>query len=375
MFKRMSLMVVLVILFLGGIGYWKYLKIQAGIAKGAKFAGMTTAVTTTRVKAQTWQPVLNAVGSLKAINGVMISTDLAGIVSEIAFESGTAVKKGALLLKLDTQQEEAQLRSMEAKRDLAKLDLERKRDLVAKKAISSAEFDTAESALSQAQAAVQETKALAGRKRIAAPFDGVLGIRQVNLGQYVNPGAAMVPLESLDPIYVVFALPQQHIGTVAKGGELRLNASGINGTPFEGQITAVDSRVDEATRNIMIQGTVANTERKLRPGMFVDVEVLLPEVSGILAIPSSSIAYAPYGDSVYIVVAKTGADGKTVTEVQQQFVKLGAKRGDQVTVLSGLKEGDEVVSSGVFKLRPAIPVKVDNSVQPGNDLHPTPADT
>jgi membrane fusion protein (multidrug efflux system) len=371
----MLLMLLLVLLAVAGIAFLKYRAIQKGMAMGKMFAPPPTAVSTVTVQPQTWQPVLSAVGSLKAVQGVTISTDLAGIVSEIAFESGTAVKKGALLVKLDTQQEDAQLRAAQARLELAKVDIERKRDLIAKKAIAASEMDTAQSQLAQTAAEVEQMKALVARKHLTAPFDGIVGIRQVNLGQYLNPGAAIAPLQSLDPIYVEFALPQQHFDAIAVGKKLRVAASGVAGEKFEGEITAIDSQVDEATRNVMVQGTMKNTDGKLKPGMFVDVEVLLPEKSGVLAIPSSSIAYAPYGDSVYIVKDAQTPDGKPAKEVQQKFVKLGTKRGDQVSILSGLTAGDEVVSAGVFRLRPGAPVQVNNDVQPGNELNPNPPNT
>jgi membrane fusion protein (multidrug efflux system) len=365
-------MLVVVFVFVAGIAFWKYTKVREAIAMHEKFAMPPSAVTTLVVKAQTWQPVLSAVGSLRAVNGVTVSTDLAGIVTEIKFESGAAVKKGDLLIKLDTQQEEAQLHAAEAKREWTHVDLERKRDLVAKKTISPSDWDQAQSEFLQADAAVQESKALIARKQIVAPFDGYLGIRQVNLGQYLNPGASIVPLQSLDPIYVEFTLPQQNLESLAVGKKLRIRASDVAGEEFEGEINALDSRVDDATRNILVQGTTRNPGHKLRPGMFVNVEVLLPKKDGVLAIPSSAINYAPYGDSVYVV--KPVPDGKG-QEVEQQIVRLGPARGDQVSVLSGLQNGDEVVSSGVFKLRPHAPVQVNNSVQPGNELNPKPPDT
>lgn len=375
MLKRMLVMLLLVLLAIAGIAFGKYRTIRAGMAMGEKFAPPPAAVTTVVVKPQTWQPVLSAVGSMKAVNGVTVSTDMAGIVSEIAFESGTPVRKGDLLVKMDTHQEAAMLRSSEAKLEFAKTDLARKRDLVEKKAIAQSEWDSAQSQLSQMEAGVEEMKAVVARKRITAPFDGLVGIRQVNVGQYLQPGSPIAALQSMDPIYVEFALPQQHMAALAVGKKLRLGASGIDGERFEGEITAIDSRVDENTRNVMVQGTVKNAEHKLRPGMFVDVEVLLPETEGVLAIPSSSIAYAPYGDSIYVVKEKVDANGQPGREVQQQFVKLGPKRGDQVSILSGLKAGDEIVSSGVFKLRPGAAVQVKNEVQPGNELTPKPADS
>jgi membrane fusion protein (multidrug efflux system) len=372
MWKRMILMLVLMLVFIAGIAYWKYSMVRAAIAMHAKFAMPPSAVTTIVVKGQTWQPVISAVGSLRAVNGVTVSTDLAGIVSEIHFESGAAVKKGDLLIKLDTQQEEAELRSAEAKREFAKVDLDRKRDLVAKKTISPSDWDQAQSEFRQMDAAVEEAKAIIARKQIVAPFDGYLGIRQVNLGQYLNPGAAIVPLQSLDPIYVEFNLPQQNLSKLAVGKKLRIHAADI-ANDVEAEINAIDSKVDDATRNIMVQGTAHNPDHTLRPGMFVNVEVLLPDQENVVAIPVSSINYAPYGDSVYVV--KPAADGKPGLEVEQQVVRLGPKRGDQVSVLSGLKDGDEIVTSGVFKLRPHAAVQVNNAIQPGNDLSPKPKDT
>jgi len=375
MLKRMLLMLSLVALVIAGLVLWTLRNIEKGKAMGAKFAPPPAGVPTVVVKAQTWQPVLSAVGSLKAVNGVMLSTDLAGIVAEIAFVSGAPVKKGDVLVTLDTQQEDAQLRSADARLALAKTDLERKRDLVAKRAIAQSEWDAAESQLLQMQAAVSEMQALVARKRLAAPFDGLAGIRQVNVGQYLQPGAPIVPIESLDPIYVEFALPQQHFETLKVGKKLRLGATGISGRTFEGEITAIDSRIDEKTRNITVQGTVKNADHALRPGMFVSVEVLLPEQTGVLAVPASAVAYATFGDSVFVVKDQPGPDGKPGKQVRQTTVKLGSRRGDQVAILSGLAEGDEVVSAAVFKLRDQAPVNVDNSVQPGNSLTPKPADT
>jgi membrane fusion protein, multidrug efflux system len=360
--KRMFIMLGLAALVITGLGAIKVSQIQAGIAQMKTMAPPPTAVTTAVAKKERWQPALSAVGSLKAVNGVMVSTDLAGIVSQVSFQSGAPVKKGDLLVKLDSQQEEAQLRSAEARRDLAKANLERDRDLVKDGAVSQSEFDSADTEYRRAVAAVDEARALIARKTITAPFDGQLGIRQADLGQYLNVGAPIVPLQSVDPIYVEFSLPQQNLDQVVVGKKLRLNATGVTGEEFEGEITAVDSRLDDATRNVRIQGTIRNAEGKLRPGMFVNVDVLLPE-KDVISIPASSINYAPYGDSVFVVKQN---------QVQQQFVKLGATRGDQVSIVSGVKEGDQVVSSGVFKLRSGIPVQVNNIVQPGNEASPNP---
>src|SRR6266446_4864898 len=356
MTKRMLAMLGLMLLFILGIAAWKVWQIQAGKAQAAKFAPPPAAVTTAVAKTERWQPVLSAVGSLRAVNGVTVSTDLAGIISQISFQSGVMAKKGDLLVKLDSQQEEAQLHSAEARRDLARISFERQRSLRESGAVSQSDYDAAESEFRQATAAVDEAKALIARKTITAPFDGLLGIRQVDLGQYLNVGASIVQLQSTDPIYADFALPQQNFDQIAAGKKLRVKAAGISGGSFEGEITAIDSRLDESTRNLLIRGTVQNAESRLRPGMFVNVEVLLPG-QDVISVPATSISYAPYGDSVFLVKDKRGADGKPSKEVEQQFVKLGPARGDQVSIASGLKVGDEVVSSGVFKLRSGIPVQ------------------
>lgn len=367
-------MLLVVFIALDVVLYGKFQNIAAGMAMGKMFAPGPTTVSTIVVQPQPWEPTLTAVGTMKAINGVTVSTDLAGIVTKISFESGTEVKKGDLLVQLDTQQEEAQLHSAEAKRDLAQLDVERKRELAAKHAIATSDLDSAESEVRVSLAAVEEAKALILRKHLSAPFDGVIGIRAVSPGQYVNPGAMVAPLQSLDPIYVEFALPQQELKNVAMGGKVRITAGGLDGN-FAGTISAIDSRVDEATRNITVQGTIANPDHKLRPGMFANVEVLLPGAKNVLTVPSSAISFTTYGDSVF-VVKPAPPGGLSPTAAQQTFVKLGPTRGDQVSIESGLNPGDEVVISAPFRLRSDAPVKVNNeSPQPNNEAKPHPENT
>lgn len=373
--KRLFIMIATVVLVFAAIGAIWFLQFRAKMAAYAKMTPPPIAVTTVKVKGMTWQPALKAVGSLKAVNGVQVSTDLAGIVSEIAFESGKPVKKGDLLVKLDTKQEDAQLQSAQARLDLAKVSLARKKDLLEKKAASQADYDAAAAEARQAEAAVNEALALIARKTIKAPFDGIAGIRQVNVGQYLNTGTSIVPLQSSDPIYVEFSIPQQDLGQIALHKKIRLTAAGTSDKEFEGEITAINSLVDDTNRNIQVEVTVRNPEGLLRPGMFVNVEVLLPETKGVLAIPASAINYAPYGDSVYVIKDGTSKDDKPEKHAVQQFVKLGVSRGDLIAVLRGLQEGDEVVSSGVFKLRPNAAVQVNNTVQPGGDEHPAPPDT
>ncbi len=373
MWKRMLTMLVLVVLAVGAIAFAKYRQIRAAMAQGMSFKMPPAAVTTLVARGERWQPVLHAVGSLRAVHGVEVSTDLSGIVREIAFESGTPVKEGDLLIKLDTRQEEAQLKAAEAARELARLNLSRQRDLLSKKATSQSEFDAAAASADQSDASVEQIKALIARKTIHAPFDGVLGIRNVNIGQFLDVGKSIVPLQSQDPIYVEFALPQQELGNVALGKKVRLKVTGLEGKEFDGEITAINSKVDESTRNIQVEATVSNKDGILRSGMFVRVEVLMPEQDGIVAIPASSINYAPYGDSVFIVKDAEGGQGGK--QVIQQVVKVGPSRGDQVSILSGVKEGDEVVTSGGFKLNSGAEVQVNNTVQPSNEANPNPPET
>ena len=311
MLKRMSLMLLAMFLLIAALACYKVIMIKAAIAKYASFGPPPAAVTSSIAKAQSWQPVLSVVGSMRAVNGVLVSTDLAGIVAQIAFESGREVKKGDLLVKLDTRQEEAELNAAQARRELARISLQRESDLIAKKAVAQSDYDSAESEFRQADAAVEESQALIARKTIVAPFDGLAGIRQVDLGQYLNVGSTIAPLQSIDPIYVEFSIPQQDLPQVAVGKKLRVRADGLEGREFVGDVTAIDSKIDETTRNITVQGTVQNPDHALRPGMYVNVDVLLPEQEGVVAIPSSAINYAPYGDSVFIVKDSTtpGADG------------------------------------------------------------------
>lgn len=374
MFKRIFIVVLCFALLVTALVFATMRNITKGKAMGKAMAPQPAAVSTIVVKAQAWQPVLSAVGTLRSVNGTQLSTDLAGIVSKIEFESGSKVKKGDLLLELDTQQETAQLQAEQAKLEFARIDLGRKKDLIQKKAISTSDLDTAETSLRQMEAMVKSAEAVIGRKRIVAPFDGVIGIRQVSPGQYLNPGAMIAALQSVDPIYVEFALPQQHLGTLEIGKKLRVHANGIE-ADFEGTITAIDSRVDESTRNITLQGTIANTEGKLRPGMFVNVDVLLPQQEGVLAIPSSSISYATYGDSVFVIGDGQTPDGHPQKIVDQRTVQLGPTRGDQVSVVSGLKAGEEIATGGVFRLQKGAPVQINNEVQPGNELNPKPPES
>jgi len=349
----------------------KTLQVRAAIA-GSKFTPPPEAVTTAVARAESWPAELNAVGSVAAIHGVVVSADLPGVVQKIEFESGRSVAAGAVLVRLDTRQEEAQLASAEAQRDLTRLNLARQTGLHNKGISSGVEYDRAAAEARQAEARVAEIRAMIARKTIRAPFAGSLGIRQVNLGQYLAAGAPIVPVQSLDPIYVDFSVPQQDVPALANGVAVHAGLDGAVETT--GKITAVDSVIDEATRNVHVQATFPNRDGKLRPGMFVKARVTTGSSAPLVTIPASAVSYAPYGSSVFVVQELKDPKGNPYRGVVQQFVKLGAGRGDQIAVVSGLSPNSEVVTSGAFKLRNGAAVVVDNKVQPGNSPAPKPED-
>jgi membrane fusion protein (multidrug efflux system) len=321
-----------------------------------------------------WPATISAIGTVTAVQGVTVSADLPGIVDRIAFDSGRTVQAGDILAELDTRQEQAQLAAARAQRDLARLNLERMGGLVQQGIVAQAEYDRAAAEEKQAEARVGEIRATIERKTIRAPFSGILGIRQANRGQYLNAGDPIVPLQSLHPIYVDFAVPQQEVSELRVGREVRIAAENVGGAELAGRITAIDSIVDEATRNVKVQATLANADGRLRPGMFVEARVILGTGSTVVALPASAISYAPYGDSVFVVGEMQGPNGEAYRGVRQHFVKLGGARGDQVAVVSGVNAGEEVVTSGVFKLRNGAAVHVNNEIQPGNDPQPKPED-
>src|SRR5438876_1475124 len=263
-----------------------------------------TTVTSAPVTEEDWAPRFSAVGAISAVEGAVVAAELGGVVSEIALESGGEAKKGDVLVKLDTSSEEAQLRTAEADLQLARADLERARDLAARKVISKAEIDAAESKFKQKEGAADNLRALITKKQVRAPFDGQLGIRQVNVGQMINAGQQVVALTSLDPVYVDFALPEQHLSRLAKGLEMHVRADALPGREFKGKLTAINSMVDAVTRNVPLQATLENPDHALHPGMFAKVDVVLPVKEPVLVIPATAISYAPYGDSVFVIEKK-----------------------------------------------------------------------
>ena len=374
MAKRIIIAVVILLVIVGALGFFKYRQIQAAI-KGGGWTPPPEAVTTVVATEAQWQGTLQAIGSAKAVQGVMLSADLPGIVSEITFESGRPVQKGAVLVRLDTSQERAQLAAATARRDLAKLNLDRVTQLREKTANSQADLDRATAEAKQADAAVSELEAVIARKTIRAPFAGVLGIRQVNLGQYLSGGDPVVQLQAIAPIYAEFSVPQQLADGLTPGAEVRAVTDQHAEVLATGKITAVNSVIDTQTRNVDVQATFANEDHKLKPGMFIEIVIMLETKTAVVALPTSAVAYAPYGNSVFIVEDMDGPDGKKYKGVRQQFVKLGDSRGDQVSVLSGVTAGQEVVSSGVFKLRSGAAVQVNNDITPSNSTDPKPKDS
>ena len=371
--KKIIIAIIGLAILIGTIGGIKGLQISRMMSQ--KKPSMTETVTAAVAHLDAWEAVLTSVASLAAVQGVMVSAEMTGKVVSLAFEPGAMVQAGDLLVQQDVAAETAQLRSAEATVALTKINLERSRKLLTQKTVAQSDYDNADAQQKQAVAQADNIRALISKKTIRAPFAGVLGIRLVNLGQILNAGDAIVSLQALDPVFVNFSLPQQQLGQIRTGLTVRTKIDGLSGQVIEGVITAINPQVDTATRNIMVQATAANTQKLLRPGMFANVSVVLPQQEKVLAIPGTAVLNAPYSDSVFIVENAAG-DNSTgpARVVRQQFVRLGARRGDFVAVTAGLKEGDTVVSTGVFKLRNGQAVAVDNTLAPEFKLAPTPKD-
>lgn len=364
---------VAVFLLIAGI---KVMQIRKLMHMGATMVPPPTTVTSAKVEQANWQPMLTAVGSITPVQGATISAELAGTVSEIDFQSGTPVKKGEVLLKLDASSEQAQLRSAQADAELAKADFERARGLTERKVISQAEFDAASAKYTQKKAAIDNIQSVIDKKEIRAPFDGVAGIREVNPGQMVPVGHALVALQGLDQVYANFSLPQQQLGELRPDLPVKVTTDVIVGREFDGKLTAINSAIDPATRSVSLQATLDNADHALRAGMFARVKVLLPNEKSTLFLPATAVSYAPYGNSVFLIEKKHGdKTNKDSLVLRQQFIRTGETRGDFVAVTEGLKAGDEMVSTGVFKLRNGMNVVVDNKLAPKAEEAPKPADT
>lgn len=372
--KRMYIMLAVVIAFIAIIASVKFFQIKSAMAQQGSFQPPPEAVTTIVTKQEMWASTINGIGTVNAVNGVTVSADMPGLVEQINFQSGQRVNRGDVLVRLDTKQERAQLAASEAQKELTRVDLQRMSGLLPQGVVPQSAYDQTAAQFKQAEARVGEMRAAIERKTIRAPFAGTLGIRQVNLGQYLAGGAPIVSLQALQPVYVDFTVPQQEIGRITPGTPVEVTSDAIGGSVL-GRVSAVDSVIDEATRNARVQATFDNHDLKLKPGMFVEARLAQGTSNSVITVPVSAISYAPFGDSVFIVEDVTGPDGKKYRGVRQQFVKLGASRGDQVAVLTGIKPGEEIVTSGVFKLRPGAAVQVNNSIQPANSTSAKPEDS
>lgn len=372
--KRMLWMLAIVIVVVAIIGSVKFFQIRSAMAQHGAYQPPPETVTTTVAKQGMWDTTINAIGTVVAVNGVNVSADLPGLVDQISFDSGRQVRKGDVLVRLDTKQERAQLAAAQAQLELSRVQLERATGLRDQGIVAQSVVDQVSAEYKQAAARVGEIRASIERKTIRAPFTGVLGIRQVNLGEYLAGGAPIVSLQALQPVYVQFTVPQQEVGLLRSATEVRVTSDGFEGTEV-GRVTAIDSLVNEAMRNMRVQAIFDNRSGRMRPGMFVETKLARGAKTSVLTVPASAISYAPFGDSIFIVEDVKSPDGKTYLGVRQQFVKLGAGRGDQVAVTTGLKPGEEVVTSGVFKLRPGAAVVVNNKIQPGNNPAPKPEDS
>jgi len=332
-----------------------------------------TAVTTATAERAEWNPTINAIGSLAPVQGVTISAELEGAVTQIAVENGAAVQAGDLLIRLDTMVEKAQLKAAQARADLAKLQAERAAQLVAQQTISDAENDSAAAQYAQALADVAAIQASIDKKTIRAPFEGRVGIRQVNLGQFVSRGTPLIPLQRLDTVFVNFFVPHRFLPRLAIGQSVAVSTDAFPGQSFSAEISAINPVVDQSTRNVWIQATIPNEDEKLRSGMFARVAVTLPEVQDVVVIPATAVAYASYGNSVYVVEESTETEGAPAMLVAtQRPVVLGPKRGDLVAVVEGLTGGEIIATSGVFKLRNGLPVQINNEVTPSQEAAPNP---
>jgi len=375
MTKRMLIMLVLVGVVFGGIfGYQAYKGIM--MKKHMSAMGMPPqTVSTIAAAEQVWQPVLEAVGSLSAVRGADLSTDVAGIVSTVRFKEGDDVEADTVLANLNADSDIAKLQSLQAAADLAASTYQRDKAQFGVKAISQQTLDASDANLRQARANVAEQQALVDKKEIRAPFAGRLGLRNVDIGQYVDAGTAIVTLQALDPIYADFYLPQQSLGMVGVGQEVMLTTDAWPEQSFKGKIMVIDPKVDVNTRNVRVRALLKNPDKLLLPGMYASVDIESGKARSLITLPQTAVTYNPYGNIVYLVEEQgKDAKGKPKLVAKQVFVTTGETRGDQVAIVSGVKAGDTVVTAGQIKLRNGSDVVINNSIQPANEPNPKPRD-
>ncbi|MYM27608.1 efflux RND transporter periplasmic adaptor subunit [Duganella sp. CY15W] len=378
MTKRMLIMVGLVILLIAVLAFGKFLQIKKLIASAPKPSAQV--VTAIQTQVAEWQPQLSSVGTLSPVRGVDVTTEIAGLVREVRFKSGDEVKAGQVLFEMNADSDIAQLRALQASADLSGTTLKRDKLQLAAQAISQAQVDADEADVKSKQALVAQQKALVDKKTIRAPFAGKLGITAVNPGQYLNPGDKLVTLQTIDTVYVDFYVPQKQLANLSIGQKLNLTNDAYPGVAFPAKVTSINPKVDAATRNVQVQATVPNAKRQLLPGMFGNVSLDQGDLKKYLTLPQTAITYNPYGSTVFVLAPPPAnakdplkdEKGQPYLVAQQVFVTTGPTRGDQVAILTGLKEGQTVVTSGQLKLKNGSPAVIDNKVQPANSPNPTP---
>lgn len=356
--KSLLIVVVILLLVLGGIfgiKQWQQMSMQASMAK--PFPPATVAAT--EVIQENWVPTLRAVGTLDATNGISVAAEVGGIIKEIVFTSGERVEQGTILIRLDDAVDRAALDALRADRRLAQIKFNRSKDLLKKQVTSKSEYDEAQALYEAALARVAEQEAVINKKVIRAPFSGLLGISEVDIGQYLEPGDRIVSLQALDPIYVDYTLPERYLHQVAVGQEVQVSVEAMPGKIFHGKVSAIDADINRATRTLKIRATLPNNEQRLRPGMFAKVETLQAESQPVLTIPRTAVSYNTYGDFVYVIAQQQ--DG--ALRVKRQQVVSGETRAGRVAIKQGLQAGDRVVRAGLVKLREGMPIKIDNTVE------------
>jgi membrane fusion protein, multidrug efflux system len=371
----MLIMLLVVGIVFGGIFGFQAFKAKMIEKAMAAFANPPQTVSTMTAAVQEWQPRLEAVGSLRAVNGADLAFEVPGIVDQINFNSGDDVQAGQLLLHLRSDDDVAKLQSLQASADLAEIVYQRDQKQLKIQAVSQATLDADAANLKNARAQVAEQQAMVDKKSIRAPFAGHLGIRAVDLGQYVSAGTTIVTLQALDPIYVDFFLPQQTVEQIKVGQSVTMKVDAYLDKTFSGEISAINPKVDVSTRNLQVRATLKNPDRKLLPGMYATVDIDVGQPQRYVTLPQTAITFSAYGDTVYVVENKgKDANGQPQLVARQTFVTTGSTRGDQVAVLSGLKDGETIVTAGQIKLHNGAPLRINNSVQPTNDPNPTPVD-
>jgi len=368
--KRILLTVLVALGVLGAIFGFKYRQLSQAKAAMAARKPQPATVTTAPATQEQWSLTLSAVGTLESFQGTAIRAEIEGRVVRVAFESGAAVKAGDVLVEMDTATEDAQLKSYEASARLAVANLGRARDLQQSNTNTKAELELAEANADQAAASVEATRATLAKKRIVAPFAGRVGIRQVNVGQFLNKGDQILTLEAVDPIYADFALPQQNVTQITVGLPVQVDLDAFPGRTFSGKIEAIDPRLNPTTRNLRVRATLDNHDEALRPGMFARIAVVLPGDNNVVAVPATAIVYSPYGNSVYVAETKDG-----VLTAQQRFVTLGVRRGDLIALTDGVKAGEQVITTGQGKLRPGSAISINNKVIPASSANPKPQES